>query len=393
MAWKFRKRIKIIPGIHLNISRKGISTTIGVRGASINIGPNGTYLNTGIPGTGIYDRQRISGNPRVNATITPAVNTIPNSYPGEDYLINTPTVFDNIFSLDANQITSSDMQGIKDTILMAHQQRKELATDKLSVLEQWKKYQSRLTTSYWLLYGFFLKEKTLALKADIAAQKRTLEAIDHQLKESAVELDFNFDEEMHLQYQKVAESFEKLCSMEKVWDITASHANDQFATRSSAAYNVMRRPVRFKLASLPEIKSTTPAMLWQNANGADLYFYPNFVVVWANKNHFAIIGYNELDLSYSTTRFIEDERVPKDAVVVDRTWAKVNKNGQPDRRFKDNYQIPIAAYGNIELKTNTGLNERYLFSNDANAANFSIEFLEYQISLLKLDYMPEVNVV
>lgn len=134
-------------------------------------------------------------------------------------------------------------------------------------------------------------------------------------------------------------------------------------------------------------------MLWQNANGADLYFYPNFVVVWNNKNHFAIIGYNELDLCYSTSRFIEEEGVPKDAVVIDRTWAKVNKNGQPDRRFKDNYQIPIAAYGNIELNTNTGLNERYLFSNDANAAKFNKEFLEYQINLVKLDYVPEVNVV
>lgn len=60
MAWSYRKRIKIIPGVHLNISRKGISTTIGVRGASLNIGPNGTYLNTSIPGLGIYNRQRIS---------------------------------------------------------------------------------------------------------------------------------------------------------------------------------------------------------------------------------------------------------------------------------------------------------------------------------------------
>jgi len=393
MAWKFRKRIKIIPGIHLNISRKGISTTIGVRGASVNIGPNGTYLNTGIPGTGIYGRQRISGNPRVNATVTPAVNTIPNSYPEEDHLINTPTVFDNIFSLDANQITSSDMQGIKDTILMAHQQRKELANDRLSVLLQWKKSQSSLMLSYFLLYGFFMKERTLALKADIAEQKRTIQAIDHQLGDSAVELDFNFDEEMRLQYEKVTASFEKLCNMEKVWDITSSHANDQFATRSSAAYNIMRRPVKFKLASLPDIKSTTPAMLWQNANGADMYFYPNFVVVWNNKSHFAIVGYNELDLRYSTTRFIEDERVPKDAVVVDKTWAKVNKNGQPDKRFKNNYQIPIAGYGNIELRTNTGLNERYLFSNNANTASFNKEFLEYQISLLKLDYVPEVSVV
>lgn len=61
MAWKYRKRIKIAPGVTINVSRKGVSTTIGPKGASVNIGENGTYLNTGIPGTGIYDRQRIGG--------------------------------------------------------------------------------------------------------------------------------------------------------------------------------------------------------------------------------------------------------------------------------------------------------------------------------------------
>lgn len=60
MAWKFRKRIKIAPGITINLSRSGVSTTIGTRGASVNIGKNGTYLNTGIPETGIYDRKKMA---------------------------------------------------------------------------------------------------------------------------------------------------------------------------------------------------------------------------------------------------------------------------------------------------------------------------------------------
>jgi AAA+ superfamily predicted ATPase len=61
MAWNFRRRIKILPGVHLNVSKKGVSTTFGVRGASITTGRNGTYLNTGIPGTGMYNRQKIGG--------------------------------------------------------------------------------------------------------------------------------------------------------------------------------------------------------------------------------------------------------------------------------------------------------------------------------------------
>lgn len=61
MAWNFRKRITIAPGVKLNLSKKGVSSTFGIRGANINVGKNGTFLNTGIPGTGLYRRQKIGG--------------------------------------------------------------------------------------------------------------------------------------------------------------------------------------------------------------------------------------------------------------------------------------------------------------------------------------------
>ena len=75
MAWKYRKRIKIAPGVTINVSRSGVSTTIGTKGASVNIGKNGTYLNTGIPGTGIYDRQRIGGGTNRRSSVTSTQGT------------------------------------------------------------------------------------------------------------------------------------------------------------------------------------------------------------------------------------------------------------------------------------------------------------------------------
>ena len=59
MAWNWRKRKSILPGVRLNFGKKGISTTIGPRGASMTFGPNGTYFNTSIPGTGLYNRKKI----------------------------------------------------------------------------------------------------------------------------------------------------------------------------------------------------------------------------------------------------------------------------------------------------------------------------------------------
>ena len=70
MAWTWRKRKTLIPGVRLNFGKKGISTSIGPRGASLTFGPNGTYLNTSIPGTGLYNRQKIGGKNTSNQMTT-----------------------------------------------------------------------------------------------------------------------------------------------------------------------------------------------------------------------------------------------------------------------------------------------------------------------------------
>jgi hypothetical protein len=62
MGLRFRKSIKLAPGIRMNFSRSGLSWTLGPRGASMGIGKRGTFLNAGIPGTGLYTRERIGGS-------------------------------------------------------------------------------------------------------------------------------------------------------------------------------------------------------------------------------------------------------------------------------------------------------------------------------------------
>lgn len=51
------------------------------------------------------------------------------------------------------------------------------------------------------------------------------------------------------------------------------------------------------------------------------------------------------------------EGVPVDATVVGQTWKYVNKKGTPDKRFKDNKQLPVALYEEVHLTSATGLNE------------------------------------
>lgn len=53
MGFRFRKSIKILPGVRLNFSKSGVSTSIGGPGATVNISSKGTRTTVGLPGTGI----------------------------------------------------------------------------------------------------------------------------------------------------------------------------------------------------------------------------------------------------------------------------------------------------------------------------------------------------
>ena len=53
MGWRFQRRIKILPGVTLNVGKNGVSTSIGTRGAHVTVGENGVRTTVGIPGTGI----------------------------------------------------------------------------------------------------------------------------------------------------------------------------------------------------------------------------------------------------------------------------------------------------------------------------------------------------
>jgi hypothetical protein len=59
MALRFRKSVKLAPGIRWNLSRGGSSFSFGPRGASLTTGKRGTFLNAGLPGTGLSARSRV----------------------------------------------------------------------------------------------------------------------------------------------------------------------------------------------------------------------------------------------------------------------------------------------------------------------------------------------
>src|SRR5438094_8572254 len=54
MPLRFFRRIRIAPGVSVNLSKSGASVSVGPRGAKVTVGPRGVRKTVGLPGTGVY---------------------------------------------------------------------------------------------------------------------------------------------------------------------------------------------------------------------------------------------------------------------------------------------------------------------------------------------------
>ena len=81
MGFRFFRRIKLAPGVSLNLSKSGPSVSFGPRGAKITVGGSqGTRATAGIPGTGIYYTKTVgkgSGSPARSRVPAPPMAYVP----------------------------------------------------------------------------------------------------------------------------------------------------------------------------------------------------------------------------------------------------------------------------------------------------------------------------
>jgi len=62
MAFRIRKSFKIAPGIRVNLSKSGLSTSLGGKGTTVNLSKRGTKVTSSIPGTGISTSKLYRGS-------------------------------------------------------------------------------------------------------------------------------------------------------------------------------------------------------------------------------------------------------------------------------------------------------------------------------------------
>lgn len=140
----------------------------------------------------------------------------------------------------------------------------------------------------------------------------------------------------------------------------------------------MRRSyIRIGVISPPKIR-TNVAVRGMTLGNQMLAFFPDRMLVY-QRGKYAALSYEALRLSCAATRFIAGAGVPADAQVVGQTWQYPNKSGGPDRRFKNNRQLPVAKYAQVELASDHGLEVILHFSN-ADAADQAIRELRGALS-------------
>jgi hypothetical protein len=59
MTLRFFRRVRIFPGLRMNLSRSGASLSVGRKGMWYTAGPRGQRATLALPGTGLFWTQRL----------------------------------------------------------------------------------------------------------------------------------------------------------------------------------------------------------------------------------------------------------------------------------------------------------------------------------------------
>ena len=263
-------------------------------------------------------------------------------------------------------MTSAGLEELKKLINEADAKRIELIATVSQSEHAFGRAERRLRLAQWFIIRLFTRGSLPKLVQLATEAASALTSARQQLAGCSVEIDFAFDDSTLNSFAALVRSFKSLAASQKIWDITASVLANRFVERTVAHHNVSRTLANLSFGQSDIIDTKYRALHFTNSNGNDIFIYPGFVMMPTASKDFALIDVRELQVSFSESDFIEEtESVPNDSEVVGTTWKKANKDGSQDRRFNNNFQIPIVKYGQLELRSATGLWEVYQFSNYA----------------------------
>lgn len=355
MPFYIRDSVSVGP-FRFNLSKSGIGISAGVRGFRIGTGPRGHYIHAGRDG--LYYRTSIpSGKSEGSRSSgpTPAATLAPKLAPSSDPSIAMRAVS----SGSVEQMVDARFSEILEDINRTRNQ------DSLTVI----------TVSAGFAVGvalvLFLGAGALPLSILPIALGWVLgRHIDTNRRTSV--LMYELDDSARQAYEALTAAFDTLTRCKRKWHIDAGGAVTDLHSwkrNAGAGHVVDKRPTVFEYALPTSIQSniTPPAI---QSGKETLYFLPDFLLV-VHGSKVGAVAYDELSITWQDTPFIEEEAPPSDSTIIDYVWKYPNKSGGPDRRFRDNRQLPVCLYESFHLKSGNGLNELLQVSTTGCAGPFS----------------------
>jgi hypothetical protein len=264
VGFRFQKRVSLFPGVRINFSPSGISTTIGVRGASVNLGSKGAYLNLGIPGSGLSYRTRFDQPPKgAEPTLGGwAVPQIP-----EAPFVRVPLPGEvEIRSGAIEGLTSPGLENLKRFINEAANRKasasRKVATAEMDVQDAERSYRFALSVLIRLLKWRQLP----ALRQNVISKRTELVTAQEEREGCHIDLDFAFDAETFSAFSQLQQAYARLRTCSRIWDITTTAKTNRFAQRTTATEAIDRKTVRLDYAQ-DGIISTKAHPGFQGADG------------------------------------------------------------------------------------------------------------------------------
>ncbi|WP_417704239.1 hypothetical protein [Rheinheimera aquimaris] len=290
--------------------------------------------------------------------------------------------FDKVYfkSKAVGKLSSQNLNELKSTLTDIETGKRKLKKEIESASEQLRKLKFALSWINWFPVKYVFQKQIEFRKQAISTISESLLKLEQDYKRHKLGLEVSLSEQLEAAFATLDDRFSEVLNTKKVWDITTSQKIDRVVERTTANNVIERKEVSLTRAKNSKILCDYKALHFENANGGDLHIFPQFLFI-EKDDDFALIDLLEVNIDFNLTKFIEQESVPSDAEVIDQTWAKSNKDGSRDKRFADNYQIPVVRYGELHLNSKSGLNEVYMLSAPESAFCFKKMFDEYKLVL------------
>lgn len=362
MGLYLRKSVRVGP-LRFNLSKGGVGVSAGIKGFRVGTGPRGNYVHMGaggiyyratIPSASLRTRPASPKGPGRPMLGTPPVLPLPHQPPSISHT-HGPMV--DIDSAEATTIVDSSSQALLE----------ELNAKK----QKWRLWPGIAALSAVILLGAAANRApgwALVVLAALGAAGIVAAYLKDQLRKTVVLL-YELDDPMEKALEALHAGANSLVSASATWHVSSQARVLDRKYHAGAGTVVDRKPTRFMSTPPPFVKTNIQTIA-VNVGTQTLHFFPDRVLVY-DGNGVGAVSYQGLQVLVSSARFIEDGGVPRDATVVDRTWRYVNKKGGPDRRFKDNREIPVCQYEEVALRSDTGLNELLQVSRLGSAAGFA----------------------